>query len=178
MVTERKTPANDDAGTTDTNNARNRVLRARIGRIAFAPCFSAAQQRLRIKLAGQAAGMICINAMPRIMLLAGHRKVTSGNPTVLRVTTMCVGGYPTFAARGPAESRQNRKLGSFLTTDPGCPISRSFFARCGMPLPYPCDLSEFASSLKANGQDSSHPTSREKRARYGAPRIRGQWGIP
>ena len=44
--------------------------------------------------------MICINAMPRIMLLAGHREVTSGNPTVLRVPTMCVGGYPTFAAKG------------------------------------------------------------------------------
>jgi hypothetical protein len=31
---ETKTPANDEAGTTETSNARNRVLKARIVRIA------------------------------------------------------------------------------------------------------------------------------------------------
>jgi hypothetical protein len=44
--------------------------------------------------------MICTNAMPRIMLLASHPKVTSGNPTVLSVSMMDVGGYPTFAVTG------------------------------------------------------------------------------
>jgi hypothetical protein len=44
--------------------------------------------------------MICTNAMPRIMLLASHPKVTSGNPTVPSVSTMDVGGYPTFAVTG------------------------------------------------------------------------------
>src|ERR1700722_476110 len=32
--------------------------------------------------------------------------------------------------------------------------------------------SEFASGLGTNGQDPWYPTSREKRARYGAPKIR------
>jgi hypothetical protein len=31
-------------------------------------------------------------------------------------------------------------LESVLTTNPGCPISRSFFARYGIPLPYPRDF--------------------------------------
>jgi hypothetical protein len=72
---------------------------------------------------GQTTGTICINAMPGIMLLASHRKVTLGYPTVLRVSTKCVGGYPTFAARielsedfeqkGPAEGWQNRQLELF-----------------------------------------------------------------
>jgi hypothetical protein len=62
--------------------------------------------------------MMCINAMPRIMLLASHRKVTSGNPTVLRVPTMCVGGYPTFAARGPSPLK--RKVCTEGTAPQGC----------------------------------------------------------
>ena len=92
-------------------DARNRVLRARIGRIALLLASPRSNSACESSLPARAAGTICINAMPRIMLLASHRKVTSGNPTVLRVSTMCVGGYPTFAARGPAE--QSRKLGSF-----------------------------------------------------------------
>jgi hypothetical protein len=66
-VTDIKTPANDEAGTTDTKAARKRVLKARMARIAFAPCFS---DRVG-KRCRQIAGTICINATPKIMLLAG-----------------------------------------------------------------------------------------------------------
>jgi hypothetical protein len=48
----------------------------------------------------------------------------------------------------------------------GCPISRSFFARCGIPQLYTQNLS---SPPRASGQHQWYPTSREKRARYGAP---------
>jgi hypothetical protein len=37
-------------------------------------------------------------------------------------------------------SRKPSYLGSVPTMDPGCPISRSFFARYGIPLPYPCNF--------------------------------------
>jgi hypothetical protein len=35
MLTERNMPANDDAGTMDTSDARNKVRRARIARIGL-----------------------------------------------------------------------------------------------------------------------------------------------
>ncbi len=47
-----------------------------------------------------------------------------------------------------------------------CPISRSFFARCGLPVLFP---RTFDSSDVLYGQHRWYPTSREKRARYGAP---------
>src|ERR1700722_9941254 len=58
-------------------------------------------------------------------------------------------------------------LGSFIKTEDGCPISRSFFARCGI---YHCSFPLTLDSSDAlSGQQHWIPTSREKRARYGAP---------
>jgi hypothetical protein len=45
-------------------------------------------------------------------------------------------------------------------------VSRSFFARCGIPQSYTQNRS---SPPRACGQHQWYPTSREKRARYGAP---------
>jgi hypothetical protein len=100
MVTETKTPANDDAGTSDTSNARKSVLRAVMGRIAWLLASPRAKSTCELGVTGQNNRHDRMNAMPGIMLLASHRKVTWGSPTVLRLSTMCVGGYPTFAARG------------------------------------------------------------------------------
>jgi hypothetical protein len=67
-------------------------------------------------------------------------------------------------------------------TGPGCPISRSFFARCGIPRSSTARLQRMNRKLRASrGLKVTevglwYPTSREKRARYGAPRacLRGQ----
>jgi hypothetical protein len=69
MVTERKTPENDEAGTRETNNARKRVRKDRMARITL---LLACPTR-SVSEAGGLAGTICINAMPGIMLLAGDR---------------------------------------------------------------------------------------------------------
>jgi hypothetical protein len=72
-------------------------------------------------------------------------------------------GAPSFAllAKGGTHNRQAQDLSP--DQSPGCPTSRSFFARCGIPQ---------RSILKtfcppgAESLGSRNPTSREKRARY------------
>jgi hypothetical protein len=107
MFTETKMPAKDDAGTTDTNNARNSVLRALMGCIALLLASPRSKRACESSVTGRSAGTICINAVPRIMLLANHPKVTSGDPAVLRLSTIYVDGYPTFAARALASACEN-----------------------------------------------------------------------
>ncbi len=66
-----------------------------------------------------------------------------------------------------------------IPADDGCPTSRSFFARCGMPRILTVCLKgqsrvggiSVARRLATTGL--WHPTSREKRARYGLPIVRG-----
>ena len=75
------------------------------------------------------------------------------------------------AASAPCLRRDPNSDGSAsgsLTKD-GCPISRSFFARCGIPRLFPLTLD---SAEALNRQHRWNPTSREKRARYGAPVLR------
>ena len=55
---------------------------------------------------------------------------------------------------------------SFPQQTDGCPTPRLFFARCGIP--QRC-TGNFPSLLAKLHQGSRYPTSREKRARYGAP---------
>jgi hypothetical protein len=69
-----------------------------------------------------------------------------------------------------------QSLKSWPSEKAGCPTSRSFFARCGIPLVFPSD-SRFIDRL--SGQHRWNPTSREKRARYGAPGLgQGTRGRP
>jgi hypothetical protein len=71
-------------------------------------------------------------------------------------------------------SRKPSYLGSVPTMDPGW---APYLARFSRDMGFHCPIlatSEFASSLKANDQASWNPTSRKKRARYGAPRVRWQ----
>ena len=58
------------------------------------------------------------------------------------VVSRCHSGTRQSANRipRPTETRPI-VLSPVPTTNPGCPISRSFFARCGIPLRYPCDSS-------------------------------------
>jgi hypothetical protein len=97
-----KTPANAEAGTRDTRNARRKILKARIARIVLLPCFlCAVRQRLRDKRCCRwSAGTFCINAAAEIMLLAGYLRNYAANPTVLRLSAIDVDGYTTFAVKG------------------------------------------------------------------------------
>jgi hypothetical protein len=64
-------------------------------------------------------------------------------------------------------------LNSPFSHGKGCPISRSFFARCGIP--QTCTVrSRITNRIlrigsENKGKDSWYPTSREKRARCGPP---------
>src|SRR5580704_12511447 len=59
-------------------------------------------------------------------------------------------------------------VGSLLATNFGCPLSRSFFARCGIPQRY---TGEFSTCPAKERQGSWYPTSRERRARCAHPSV-------
>jgi hypothetical protein len=62
--------------------------------------------------------------------------------------------------------RENKISGILPCHELGCPISRSFFARCGIPQTLTSGLSGLA---RFWGIELRDPTSRKQRARYGAP---------
>jgi hypothetical protein len=97
-----------------------------------------------------------MNIQPRSM-------VADSETELLTITRT---GAPSIAllAKGGIHNRQIRTLSP--EQGPGCPISRSFFARCGIP--QRSTLRAFC-LLDAESSGSWNPTSREKRARYGAP---------
>ncbi|MEA2540598.1 MAG: hypothetical protein QOH35_1964 [Acidobacteriaceae bacterium] len=57
---------------------------------------------------------------------------------------------------------QLAKVESVLTTNPGCPISRSFFARYGIPLPYPRNFEVYFVFLKPRSLIFFPPTQLER----------------
>jgi hypothetical protein len=72
-----------------------------------------------------------------------------------------------FVARqGPIPSDATTAGTVHTERDPGCPISRSFFARYGIPLMLTASSCRRRAVLRIG---LWYPTSREKRARYGTP---------
>src|SRR6202167_1848218 len=53
-------------------------------------------------------------------------------------------------------------------------VSRSFFARCGIPQALTVRFQESLATPRVAGTEQWYPTSREKRARCGPPIIRGE----
>ena len=66
---------------------------------------------------------------------------------------------------GCAKARQKKP--SHSVAKAGCPTSRSFFARCGIP---PMLTAKWIGESRVRGKVAWYPTSREKRARCGGTR--------